>query len=253
MSFADEEEFASWLNRDDWLKQVSDQAVFDALADFPLTLLEGRDMAWLATAVRRSLAITMRHVEDGPDRTSNYEIRTELGRLAELAESTWLELFECNQAADSRLWDHAWQYWSGEGGTAFGSSGVIGEPSEYRRFKAAIAELDWLAGFLRSAAEATPSQPGPWRQSEGKRIRVERAQYLATIFEAAFGRRVSANNYPNDARHRAPTPFMDFYSRMVTLAFGARETSNLAEVVKAACQRHRQQPAQFAEGVIPGL
>jgi hypothetical protein len=82
---------------------------------------------------------------------------------------------------------------------------------------------------------------------------VERGQHLARIYEAAFGKLVTANNYPNDARHKAPTPFMDFYSRMVTLAFGGRETSNLAEVVKAACQLHREDPAQFAEGIIPGL
>ena len=122
-----------------------------------------------------------------------------------------------------------------------------------RGFKAAVAELDWLAGYLRAAAKTTASQRGPWRQSEQKRLRVERGQYLAPIFEAAFGQPVSANNFPNDSRHKAPTPFMDFYSRMVTLALGARETSNLAEVVKAACQLHRQHPARFAEGVIPGL
>ena len=122
-----------------------------------------------------------------------------------------------------------------------------------RRFKAAVAELDWLVSFTREAATTTPTQRGPWRQSERKRLRVERGQYLAPIFEAAFGQPVSANNFPNDARHKAPTPFMDFYSRMVTLAFGARGTSNLSEVVKAACQLHRQHPAQFAEGIIPGL
>ena len=130
---------------------------------------------------------------------------------------------------------------------------VMGEPSDYRRFKAAVAELDWLASFMRDAAKATPSQRGPWRQSEGKRLRVERGQYLAPIFEAAFGQPVSANNFPTDARIKAQTPFMDFYGRMVTLAFDAHETANLTEVVKAACQLHREHPAEFAEGIIPGL
>ena len=82
---------------------------------------------------------------------------------------------------------------------------------------------------------------------------MERAQYLAPIYEAAFGQPVSANNFPTDARIKAQTPFMDFYGRMVTLAFGARETANLTEVVKAACRLHRQHPAEFAEGIIPGL
>lgn len=130
---------------------------------------------------------------------------------------------------------------------------IIGEPSEYRRFKAAVAELDWLTSFIKSAARTTPSQHGPWRLSAGKRLRVERGQYLARVYEAAFGEQVSANNFPTDATVRAQTPFMDFYGRMVTLAFGASETANLTEVVKEACRLHRQHPAVFADGIIPGL
>lgn len=252
MSFADEDEFAAFLGRDDWLKQVSDAAISDALKDFPLTLSKGRDMAWLAMAVRRALAISMRHIEEGPERTSNTDIRAELKRLAALVDSTWLELFECDHAADSRIWDYAWHHWDGEGGTDIGSGMVMGEPSDYRRFKAAIAELDWLANFMREAAKATQSQRGPWRQSEERRLRVERGQYLAPIFEAAFGQKVSANNWPSGT-HRVPSAFMDFYQRMVALAFNEHATPDISGVLKAACQLHRKHPAQFAKGLIPGL
>lgn len=252
MSFADEEEFASWLGRDDWLSQMSDEAVSNALADFPLTLSGGRDMGWLAMAVRRALAISMRHVEDGPERTSNFDVRAELERLAALAGSTWVDLHECNHAADSRLWDHAWLHWDGEGGTEVGNGMVMGEPSDYRRFKAAVAELDWLASFVRDAAKTTPSQRGPWRRSEEKRLRVERGQYLAPIFEAAFGKKVSANNWPSGT-HREPSAFMTFYQRMVALAFNEQATPDISGVLKKACHLHRKHPAQFAEGVIPGL
>lgn len=254
MSFADDEEFAAFIGMDHSLPQVTRDTVTSALEGFALSLLSGRDFGWLAMAVRRSLAITMRNVSDGPERTSNADIRAELERLAGLAGSTWVELFECDHAADSRLWDHAWRHrGDGEGGAAIGDGIVFGAPSHYRRFKAAVSELDWLAGFMRDAAKATESQRGPWRQSEEKRLRIERGQCMATIFEAAFGQPVSANNFPNDARHKAPTAFMDFYQRMVNLAFDARETVNLAEVVKAACQLHRQNPASFDESIIPGL
>lgn len=253
MSFDDDKEFNAFFGRDDWLDKLNAETIGKSLHDFPLSLSADRDMAWLAMAVRRALAMTMRNAEDGPKRTSNSDIRAELERMATLADSTWLELFECDHAADSRLWDHAWHHWDGEGGTDVGNGAMMGEPSDYRRFKAAVAELDWLASFMRHAAKATPSQRGPWRQSEEKRLRVERGQYLAPIYEAAFGHSVSANNFPTDARIKAQTPFMDFYGRMVTLAFGARETANLTEVVKAACQLHRQHPAEFGEGIIPGL
>lgn len=235
------------------LATVTTEAVTSVLAGFALPLVPGRDMEWLAMAVRRSLAISMPSSDDDPNRTSNKDIREELERLSALAGSTWQQLFLCDPAADSRLWWFASGRWDGDGGTVLEDGNVLGNPSEYRRFKTAIAELDWLASFLREAAKATPSDQGPWRQSAQKRLRIERGQYLATIFEAAFGLLVSANNYPNDATRPAPTPFMDFYGRVVTLAFGARETANLAEVVKAACQLHRQHPVQFAEGIIPGL
>ena len=252
MSFADEGKFAAFRGRDDWLA-MTPEAVAQALDGFPVPLSPSKNMDWLAVAVRRALAITMPGASDNPKRTSNTDIRAELERLANLAESTWQELFRCGQAADARLWDHAWRYWDGEGGTDLGDGFVIGEPSDHLRFKAAVCELDWLAGFLRKAARETESQRGPWRQSEEKRLRVQRGQYLAPIFETAFGQPVTANKYPHDARHKSPTPFMDFYSRMVTLAFGKRETLNFTEVVTAACQLHRQQPVHFAEGIIPGL
>lgn len=253
MSFADDDKFAAFIGRDHMFLAITPKAVDKALDGFALQLVPGRDMDWLAIAVRRSLAITMRNISDGPDRTSNRDIRVELRRLATLAGSTWLELFQCDRAADSRLWDYAWHHWDGEGGIEVGDGIVIGEPSDYRRFKAAVAELNWLASFMRDAAKATESQLGPWRQTEEKRLRVQRGRYLAVIFETAFGQPVSANNFPTDARIKAQTPFMDFYSRMVTLVFGALETVNLTEVVKAACKLHRQHPAEFAEGLIPGL
>lgn len=257
--------FGSWLTGDLAFSRAEDDdkegasvvwldgaAVANALSGFALPLMPGKNMDWLAMAVRRSLAITIPSISDAPDRTSNFDIRAELERLAASAGSTWLELFQCDHAAEDRLWEYSFENWPES--DAFDTASD--EQFFYNRFKAAVMELDWLAGFMQRAAKATESQRGPWRQSAEKRLRVERGQFLALIFEAAFGTAVSANNYiegGGDPRHKAPTPFMDFYNRMVTLAFGARETLNLVEVVKAACRLHRQHPVQIAEGLIPGL
>ncbi len=253
MIFADDDELGEAITGATRLSQMTGDSIARALDNFALPLQPDRNLEWLAMAVRRSLAIAIPDLNNGPDRTSNREVRSEVERLAGIVGSAWQELFLIKDAAESHIWDYGWKQWDGKGGTDIGHGMMMGEPSEYRRFKAAVAELDWLAGFLRQAAQATKSQSGPWRQSEAKRVRVERAQYLAPIFEAAFGQKVSANNFPNDVRHKAPTAFMDFYQRMVTLAFGVQETVNLAEVAKAACQLHREHPAQFGEGIIPGL
>ena len=262
MSF-DEETFARIVESNALLPHITEDAVTAALTGFPLKLSPGSDMNWLALAVRCASCLTLPNKSDVPaltndsdvpERTSNAEIRGHLERLAKLAGSTWRKLFQIDDAVVSRLWDHAYHNWDGEGGiNEDGAGNFIGEPSDYRRFNAAVAELDWLASFLREAAKATPRQSGPWPESEKKQRRVERGQYLAVIYEAAFGELVSANNFPTDRRIRAQTPFMDFYYRMVKLAFGVRETTNLTEVVKKACREHKKQPTTFAKGIIPGL
>ncbi len=245
--------YADPLCLDHDLPMVTGDAVAHALRKFRLALQGGKDWEWLAMAVRRSLALAEGNKGDGPERTSDADIRDELKRLAGSAESTWLQLVKCDGAARSRLWDFAGKRWDGEGATDIGDGLFIVEPPEYRRFNAALAELDWLSGFLRQAARATKSQRGPWNSSEKKTRRIERGRYLAPVFEAAFGKRVTANNWPSDARNREATPFMKFYDAMVRLAFGGVEATNLSEVVAAACQFHRVNPVLFAEGVIPGL
>ena len=251
MNFADKDRFAA-INDWDMLPAVTEEAVASALDGFALSLLPGRDKGWLAMAVRRSLAITIPNISDGPNRTSNADIRAELDRLADLAGLTWGKLFICDHAADGHLRDFSFRHWEGDGGTDIGNGLVTGEPSDYRRFKAAVAEIDWLSGFLRQAARAIESQRGPWTESQKKRLRTERGQYLAPIFEVAFGQLVSANNWPSGT-HKNPSAFMDFYQRMVALAFNERATPNISGVLKTACRLHKQQPVQYADGVISGL
>lgn len=251
MSFAEDEEFDSFVGSDHILPHLTEEAVSKSLKGYGLELAPERDMAWLATAVRRSLAIVSRDV-DVSELVSPSETRAKLERLASTIDEAWSALFECDSELDARIWAHAWVQRDGEGGVELDGE-LVGDPPKYRRYQSAISELSWLAGFLRSAAAKIESQRGPWRQSMVRTIRIERALLLAPIFEAAFGAPVSANNFPSDARHKAPTPFMDFYARIITLAFGAIEKTNLAEVMKVACQLHRQEPAEFAPGVIPRM
>ena len=252
MSFADNAEFDAFMGRDHILPGMTPEAVAKALEGFTLAILPGKDVEWLAMAVRRSLGFTVPNISDGPDRTSNSDIRTELERLAGLAGSTWERLFTCDSAADRHLWEFSRQIWAGDGGADIGNGLVMGEPSDYKRFKAAVAELDWLSGFLRQAARSVESQRGPWAESEKKRLRIWRAQYLAPVFESGFGQQVSANNWPSGT-HKNPSAFMDFYQRMVALAFNERATPNIAGVLKTACRLHKLHPVIYRDGAIPGL
>ena len=250
MSFNDEDEFASFLSGESQLSHMTEEAVADKLKAFRLQLSEGRDMAWLAMAARRALAISIPDHSDGPERMSNAEMQKKLEQLTEVVQSTWRQLFELDWAVDSYLWQHAW----GDESDQYDENGMmIGNPGPIDRYNAAINELDWVASFLRNAAKNVQQQKGAWKRSELKRLRVVRGLYLATVFEAAFGTRPTANNFPSDARHKAPTAFMEFYEHMVVLAFGNGAKLDMSGVVKEVCRKHAEFPAQFADGLIPGL
>ena len=156
---------------------------------------------------------------------------------------------ELSVASDSRLWQHAFQRWAGINALAADRDPDIA----YNRFRPALASVAWLADFMRNAARETESQRGAWRQAEERRARVERGYCLAPISEGAFGRQVSANNWPSDARHATPTPFMEFYGRIVASAFSEEATPDLSGVLKDAFRMHRVEPIEFAESMIPGL
>lgn len=242
-----------FVSGEDQLPDVTAEALQSRLKQLPFGLQKGKDWDWLAMLVRRALALTIPDKRDGPERDSNSEVRDQLLRLSNLASDTWLQLFAPAESVDSHLYNFALANWDGAGGEDVGNGMFLGDPADFVRFRAAVAELDWVASFLRDAAISLPKQAGPWRASEQKTLRIERAQYLAPIFEAAFGHKITANNYPHDPRHSRPTPFMAFYEQAVSLAFGQREATNFTEVVKAALLRHRQTPCEFNSEFFPGL
>jgi hypothetical protein len=231
----------AFLARDHYLPHVTPESVVKALEGFALNLVEDRDSVWLSMAVRRKFAATLRNVTDEPDRPSNAIVREELRKLAAEAQSAWLSIFSRSFEADDHVWDNASAHWDGKGGEETGDGLSMGTPTDYQRFKTALAELDWLGCFLQRTVAEMPSQPKKWRDRLRRDIRVERGYYLAPVFETAFGQVITVNNWPHDKTSNA-TPFMEFYQRMVKLAFGEGGTPNLDRVLKNARQLYRDHP-----------
>lgn len=246
MSFADEGEFLSFIGRDELLPKVTPIAVGDALLTFPHDTAPGVTLGWLAMAVRRSLAFTIPNASEGPGRKENAEIRRELEALADTVQSAWVKVFERSSEADGQVWDHAFRNWEGANALAARDDPAF----DYSRFQRALGHMDWLASLLRQAARETEKQMGPWRSSEEKRLRTMRGHVLAPIFEVAFGQPATANNWPS-GKEVGKTPFMEFYQRMVELAFDETSTPNISGVLKDACKLHRQDPVEWVEGIIP--
>lgn len=250
MSFDDEDEIDAFFCGDDALSMITPDSLEIALSDFCLDLAPPRDWDWLASALRRALAVTVASSNAIQQQLPATDIRKELKCLAALAQATSQELQQRSGAADSRLWHFAFDRWGGEGGVDVGDGKIIGEPSEYYRFKAAVAELGWLASCIGDAAETTSIPRGPWEQAQRRRLRVERGQCLAPVFEAAFGQKPTANNWPSGTEPK-PSAFMDFYQRMVALAFEERATPDISGVLKYVCSLHKQHPEEPAENMSP--
>lgn len=227
------------------LPSITPEAVTVALKGLNLKFAPGKDVKWLSLVLGRVLALTVPPHGDAPELASQDYTKNELEQLSKAVAKAGQRLEALSAAADCRLWDHAWGQQS--------DSGQIGEPLEYSRYRASVDELGWLADFLQGAATTSPRQSGPWRQSAAKRLRVERAKYLAAVYETAFGLPVTSNQFPNDKTVTVPTSFMQFVSRVVELAFGALENTNLPEVAQEACRIHRIAPAEFAPGLISGV
>jgi len=254
----DDEELAAFIGRDDWLPMITDSAVSKVASGLNLKLSPGKNWKWVAMIIRRALAMTIPHPNEGPNRPTNAEVRDEILRRARLIQKSWKDLvsYESNNGlddnVDSLIFAYSAHHWTDEKAFAIES----GTPPLFSRYRRALAEMDWLGGYLERISKSVKRQSGPWKQSKERSLRLERAELLAEIFHSAFGTRPTANNWApggGDARHVNPTPFMSFYQAIVSIAFNEHSTPNLSEILKIACYRHREKRPELNERIFPGL
>lgn len=204
-----------------------------ALFEFPISFTADRDLDWLTDAVRTAMEYSVVDEPYGPERKSNVELRNDIESIGRHVENLIHALNARGYQLDLHLKWAATCIAEGDGPTPYGKMIDI------------LDGLHDLLPLIEAAYLYLEEQAGPWRQSERKFWRIERGVRLAAIYQEAFGKLPTSNNYPNDPRHKAPTPFMEFYTRLISLSFGARETVNLAEVTKAACKIYRGDPLRY--------
>jgi hypothetical protein len=225
------------------LPRITPDALRDALSGFPLELAGDREMQWLATGVRRSLAMSIRHVSEGPGRQSNADTRKELQQLSLRTGKLWAAIFDgLSEEADEAIWRYVLRKGDGAGWieAGDGGDGLIWTAPLHGDYKEAVACLNWLSGFLQSVARDIPSQSPRWTQAEWRELRIRRGQWLAPIFEAAYGGGTA-------------TAFGDFYQRAVTLAFNEGDIPDFEAIISEVRKRHSVSPARFDPAYIPGL
>ncbi|NIJ32787.1 hypothetical protein [Sphingomonas oligoaromativorans] len=204
---------------------LTEQAVIEALAGFELPLAEGWNMHRLTYMIRDVLIRTLGFT---PSLRSAADQIAELKKATEAVEAAHEALASLSLPARAELFFDVPQT----------PSGV---PENWPQFAAAADGIEWLAVFLRARWGATtlPSQPkGRWKTAEERQHRDGRAWYLSAVFESAFGREATWNDWPSSQGG----PWADFYRRIVKLAFGPGETTDLRGTLKRARALSLQNP-----------
>jgi hypothetical protein len=231
---------------------ITSTYVANALNSFPLKLITGRDHEWLAKCIQRTLhlAAILNDSTNPITKTELPDLRNDFLKLAEATSETWQELFELlprsNKISDLHRMEKSRKREFFLREFAFVSSAVdpspeYGEPIAYSRFRHLVSELEWAAHFLRCAAQAAPVKRGRSASSEP----VLRVQFLAAVFEAAFGIKPTANQFPSNPLHKRPTNFMLFCQ-----LFGDFSHFNFKDIVSKGLAEHRRAPLSFADGLL---
>ncbi|GAA5057797.1 hypothetical protein GCM10023208_23660 [Erythrobacter westpacificensis] len=177
---------------------VHEDGVIAALANYPLDLVNGRSMNWLALMVRRAFGVCVPQLSAMPQAieaakdtraqivklTASFEKASQLiGAISEVAEAQLM-------AMDDEAWD---------------------------RFQAISKMLPNAVTDLRNVAAGIEIPTGPWRSQAAKELRTRQAHVLMQVFELAFGEEATVNGW-KPAENYGVWP--DFFFRMHSLAIG---------------------------------
>jgi hypothetical protein len=185
------------------LKHITPDAVERAMIGFPLVLAEDWDYPRLALTIRWALASHDQSAE--PFNKVSKPIGATLRALDPLTDQIWLTL-AVRSADPENLLEH--------------------DEASFRRFKRLLDDLAWVRGWDVLKEVTAPFD---------RQVRVSRAHHLAVVFKGAFGCEPTAD------KPHSRTNFMDFYARMVKLAFGAagKVESGITEICEDGLSLYR--------------
>lgn len=215
---------------------VTTETVEKALEGFPEPLAEGRDMGTLAAAIRSFLGRTVKPAKDDPfGSQGNAQTRDNLYKLADRATALWQDLAEMPRAEWSAIRAH---------GLERHELRISSGRDDELNYMLALRHIYWLSDFLTGAALHMNSgdnvQPPRWRERAQRETRIERGVAMAQVFKAAFALPLTVNNWPS-GKDKAPTLFMEFYRRIITLALNGQEAdTDISGVLRVARDREAE-------------
>lgn len=252
-----------WLrDAPDRLKHINPESVEVALNGFQLATK--KSSAWMATGVLSAMFIAAgagTEIEDYPGKSA---VLNELSALAHHLEAFWKSYGERSDWAESVLRRHAMRCVDLGNHTApdepqpdtnptgpidnldagkgswwvDGSKTTAAVAPEWASFRSWANGIPEMASFMREAANRLLNRGDPprWRDSERRKQRISFANELAPVFEEAFGRDATVNNWTDDAGVPNGGPWPDYFNRIACLAFQVERIPDLLGLLKVARQ-----------------
>lgn len=201
----------------DRFANLTTAALAEAIDGFPLPLCPGRDLDWLAHALRKTVALaTPIGIAVGDKAQPNSVTQANLTRAAakiERAAAALKQLSDLDLVPVVRAMELT--------------------PRGAPLFRLMPAEFEYVADAFRNVARSLHIAQGPTRVAAARELAVRRAFYVAPLFETAFGVKATVNDYPG----ANPGPWPDFFGRIIFAATGDR-VADLRKVLKEARSRH---------------
>ena len=119
---------------------------------------------------------------------------------------------------------------------ASGNEIMRAESEEWRRFDDALKELSFAQSLVSNAIEELCSDNAPprWRDIQRRKERIDFAVSLSPVFEAAYTKRATINNWVNDDGKSNLGPWPEFFIRIGPMALQLTRIPDISGILKTA-------------------
>lgn len=256
-----------WLSAQlDWFQHITLESVETALRDFELPT--DKSSRWFAGQIRKAFFCSIGTEEEIDDYPGQLAVRREIQTIADAiatakvlfaarsgwAESVFRRYSKYDDLEDLPDWDTPIEKEpdaldlldAGKEGWWVESSNRIAQVSaDWQRFRAMVCGMLELEDYMRAASDALCNRGDPprWRSAEKRKRRLAFARELAVVFEEAYSRDATINNWPDDTGQPKLGPWANFFDRIACLALQIEKVPNLAGLLKEA-RRERIEKAR---------
>jgi hypothetical protein len=254
-----------------WVAHITPEAVRARLDGFPLQARYSDK--WLAGSIRRVYFCTVG--DDFEDYPGTTHVRAELEQISEhlhkvieafesrngwsesvmrryasivsqdAAGEDWLD-YENHDLTDDEKLDFLYQKeteiyqdsWWAEGSLKLARS----TPS-WKLVRDQISGLYSLQAFMNAATDKLCSKDDPprWRDMERRKKRISFASWLSAVFEVAYGKKATVNNWVDEDGQPKLGHWPDFFNRVGCLSLKLDRIPDLQGILKEARRRYKEE------------